>query len=236
MHLLKRIIAALPEGRTVNKIVVSPLNTLVRCGEWGASSTFCDPGERGVAAGECLVGLEGKQAAGYALSDRLIEASWGMAAVNALLQPVSLKVSPLNASGLLARVGRGKLVAAVGAFPFLEELKPLFSGLEIIDRPPWLGARGVEAARKILPRAEVVAITGSSFVNHTAERLLELCPRAYVLVLGPTTPLTPVLFDYGVDAICGAVISDAGRVCAAIRQGISFRRSGSLDFVTAFRG
>ena len=47
-----------------------------------------------------------------------------------------------------------------------------------------------------------------SFVLYCAiERLLELCnPKAYVVILGGTAPLSRVLFDYGFEAISGTKV------------------------------
>lgn len=235
MRMLEQIVTTLPEGMITESAIVCDRGILMHCGGWGLSSTFRDPRENIVAGAESLIGVEGKKAATYAFSDRLIEASWGMATVNALLQPTSLDLCPLNAASILAQVGRGRRVASIGAFHFLEKLRPLFKSLEIIDHQPWRGEEGVKAARKILPQADVVAVTGSSFINHTAERILGLCPRAYVIVLGPTTPLTPLLFEYGVDAICGTIVTDSSRACCDINRGASFRNAGGLTCVTAFR-
>jgi len=56
----------------------------------------------------------------------------------------------------------------------------------------------------------VVAITGTSLTNHTLEHLLELCdPKAYIVMLGDTVPLSPVLLDYGVHALSGTRVVDA---------------------------
>jgi uncharacterized protein (DUF4213/DUF364 family) len=55
--------------------------------------------------------------------------------------------------------------------------------------------------------------------------LLRLCRRdAFVVLIGPTTPLSPVLFDYGVDVLCGAVVEDARYVLASIASDVSTRR------------
>jgi len=57
------------------------------------------------------------------------------------------------------------------------------------------------------------------------EGLIRLCrPGVFVLVLGPTTPLSPVLFDYGANVISGTLVTDPETVLRYISQGASFRQ------------
>ena len=51
-------------------------------------------------------------------------------------------------------------------------------------------------------------ITGSSIVNKTLPRLLELCKNAYVVLTGPTVPLCPALLERGIDRLAGMVVTD----------------------------
>jgi uncharacterized protein (DUF4213/DUF364 family) len=65
----------------------------------------------------------------------------------------------------------------------------------------------------VLPRADVVGITGSTLTNGTLEGVLALCrPDAFVVLIGPSTPLSPILFNYGVDVLCGTLVDDPLRV------------------------
>jgi uncharacterized protein (DUF4213/DUF364 family) len=55
--------------------------------------------------------------------------------------------------------------------------------------------------------------------------VLALCrPKALVLVLGPSTPLSPILFDYGVHILSGSVVEDVDSVLWAVSQGANFRQ------------
>jgi hypothetical protein len=64
-----------------------------------------------------------------------------------------------------------------------------------------------------------------TLINHTLEGLLALCPpEAFVIVLGPSTPLTPLLFDHGVDILSGAVVTAIEPVLRIVSQGGNFRQ------------
>lgn len=71
----------------------------------------------------------------------------------------------------------------------------------------------------------MVAITGTAFTNHTLPHLLALCaPTAFVLMLGDTLPLSPVLFDYGLDALSGSRVVDPELTLRCVSQGANFRQ------------
>ncbi|NIO72626.1 MAG: hypothetical protein GTN71_27310, partial [Anaerolineae bacterium] len=92
----------------------------------------------------------------------------------------------------------------VGHFPFIPRVREAARQLWVLEKRPGEGDLPAEAASEVIPQADVVAITGTSLINHTFEELIGLCrPEAFVLVLGPTAPLSPVLFNYGVDVISG---------------------------------
>ncbi len=61
-------------------------------------------------------------------------------------------------------------------------------------------------------------ITSSAIVNKSIERLLELS-QGFTIVLGPGTPMSDILFDYGVDMIAGVKVVDEKRMMAKIAQG-----------------
>ena len=90
-----------------------------------------------------------------------------------------------------------------------------------------------DEAERIIPQAEVVAITGAAFTNHTIERLIKLCaPRAYVIVLGGTAPLSPVLFDYGINAISGTKVVNIDLALCCISQGATHQQIGGIRKIT----
>ncbi len=158
-------------------------------------------------------------------SDNPLEATVGMAAINSALEVDESRCVEANAAQVLRERGEDKKVALVGHFPFIDRLREGVGTLWVLEQRPAEGDLPAEMAAEILPQADVVAITGVTLINHTFEPLLRLCrPDAFVLVLGPSTPLWPGLFDYGVDAISGTKVVDAQEVLRYISQGASFRQ------------
>lgn len=161
----------------------------------------------------------------YAKSERPLEASIGLAAMNALLEVDESRCVELNAEEVILKEGAGRKVAIVGHFPFTPRVKEAAEKVWVLEKRPVGGDLPAEMAAEVLPQADVAAITGTSFINHTFEGLVKLCrPDALVIVLGPTTPFSPVLFDYGVDVISGSKVVDAEAVLRYISQGATFKQ------------
>jgi len=180
-----------------------------------------------------------------ARSDSLLEASIGLAVINALLDVDEDACVELNAEQVIldqlhsARSPDRGRVAVVGHFPFIPRVREAARQLWVLEKRPGEGDLSAEAAPEVIPQADVVAITGTSLINHTFEELIRLCrPDAFVLVLGPTTPLSPVLFNYGVDVISGTLVTDPETVLRYVSQGASFRqikRSKGVKLLTLAR-
>jgi uncharacterized protein (DUF4213/DUF364 family) len=87
------------------------------------------------------------------------------------------------------------------------------------------GDLSAEKAEEILPQADVIGITGTAFINHTIDGLLSLCQKdSWIIMIGGTTPLSPVLFDYGVDMVAGSRVTDPQKAIRCIGQGATFRQ------------
>jgi uncharacterized protein len=133
--------------------------------------------------------------AALAKSDRLLEASIGVASINSLLEVDERRALELNAGELLIERGTGKRVALVGHFPFIPRLRRSARQLWMIEQQPMPGEYESDVAADLIPQADIAAITGSALINHTLDHLLGLCRAdAEVMVLGASTPLSPVLF------------------------------------------
>ena len=177
-----------------------------------------------------------KDLAAMAHSESLLEASIGMATINSLLEVALDTCVELNAKELIQQKGEGKNVAIIGHFPFTPRVREKAKALWVIEKNPRQGDLPEEAADQYLPQADVVAITGTSLTNHTLDHLLKLCrPKAYVVMLGDTVPLSPVLFDYGVHAVSGTRVVDPDMALRCISQGSNFRQIKGIKKLTMTR-
>lgn len=166
-----------------------------------------------------------QELAAYALSDNTLEAGIGIAAINSLLEVDESGAVEINASEVLMTRGAKKNVALVGHFPFIPRLRTATRNLWVIEQHPDSDEHPAHSAAEFIPRADVVALTGSALINHTLDDLLSLCSQeALVLILGPTTPLSPVLFRHGAGIIAGSRVIDEPAVLQAVSQGANFRQ------------
>jgi hypothetical protein len=172
-----------------------------------------------------LAGAPASDLAALIHSESATERSIGLAAINALLNADARAADEGNAEDLLLRLGAGKRVAVVGHFPFVDRLRAAAATCWVLELRPGPADTPADRAAGVIPQADVVAITAMTLLNDTFDALVKLPrPGAFVLLLGPSTPLSPILFDYGVDAISGTVVVDIPAVLAAVGQGANFRQ------------
>ncbi len=158
----------------------------------------------------------------YAYSWNLIEAAIGVAAINSLIQPEG---DEANIFDILPRLCSRRKVVIVGMFPrkYVERVKESASQLYILEINPQLlspeeGIYPATACEYLIPESEIALITGSTLINKSLERLLDLAKDAYTIIVGPSTPMTPVMFKYGVDMLAGVRIRGPRRVLEGISR------------------
>ena len=176
-----------------------------------------------------LVGASARELASWSQLDAgsLTQASVGFATLNALLAAAAPDHpwTELNASEVIAERGAGKRVALVGHFPFVEDLRQRVGTLWVLELEPRPGDLPASAAAEVLPQADIVAITSTTLINGTFAGLMALRnPAALTMLLGPSTPLSPILFDYGVDIMSGALVENIDATLHAASQGAGFRQ------------
>lgn len=240
MGILHDLIASLEEDWPVEEVRTCVFWTAVVSRHCGLASTIREVGPHGERRVRGVGSLQEKSAlelAQYVKSDLPLEAGMGMASINSLLEVDESRCVELNARDFLLERGRDKKVALVGHFPFIAKLRETAETLWVLEQYPTEEELPAEAAEEILPQADLVALTGTTLINHTLDHLLSLRrPDSPVMLLGPTTPLSPVLFDYGVDIISGTKVIDTQMALRCISQGATFQQVKGVRLLTMTKG
>jgi uncharacterized protein (DUF4213/DUF364 family) len=246
METIDRLLGSLESDAPVSQILVGTFWTAVvldtdppRC---GLASTLRSEGTGSwppvVDAGR-LLERSGRELAAMLHSERILEASIGMATFNALLEVDREPLVEVNAADLILEQGTGKCIAVVGHFPFIERARAAAKECWVLELRPGPGDLPADKAAEILPAADIVALTGTSLLNHTFDDLMAQCrDDAFVLLLGPSVPMVPLLFDAGVNALSGTLVDDPEQVMLSLSQGATFRqikRGGGLRLLTWVR-
>lgn len=233
MQILNDIIKELPQGKIVEvrlglhwTVVVVETNGGLQS---GLASTLVSQNDNHAEPDVPLAGKLTEQpaleVAHWALSQQRTLASIGVATINALLPRQPEAWQDGNAEEMITARGQGKKVALIGHFPFVERLSQNVGQLTVLELKPRPGDLHAEKAQDILPQSDVIAITGMSLINHTLPDLLALCPKnAYVMVLGPSSPLSPVMYDYGISLVSGSIVEKIDAVLKTAAQGGNFRQ------------
>ncbi len=151
-----------------------------------------------------------------------LEIAIGLATANALIEPPPDAVDDHEATTYL-NLHKGVKVAMVGLFaPLVSRIRATGAGLTIIEKNSARIEILDDAEKKdALKSCDVAIITATTLLNNTFEEIINLLgtPRA-VALMGPSTPLIPVIFrDTPVTHLGGAVVADFSRVMQIISEG-----------------
>jgi uncharacterized protein (DUF4213/DUF364 family) len=179
-----------------------------------------------------LSGKSARELASWLHQEKWLEAGIGMAALNSLIEVDQRKLREVNAKQIIAERAAGKKLMVVGHFPFVEAMRSSVRNLWVMEKQPRKGDFSEEEGYQLLSEADVVAITGSSLINHSFEKIMSRCkPQSFKIMLGPSTPLSPILFNYGLDVLGGALVEDAPAVVTMVGKGCAFRQLKSVRTV-----
>lgn len=225
--LYDELLATVPEEALVSGYVAGRHWVMVESSLGGVGLAQHFPRPDGTDPDHQVLGRPLKEVAGLLKSWDYNLASLGMAALNAASNTMMLiPQSPLQTAAeknpgdafeyFLPKVA-GKKVGVIGHFPHLEELAG-HCRLSIFERQPQPGDLPDPAAEYLLPDQDLVYVTGTTFINKTITRLLELAKGAEVCIVGPSTPMIPGLFRHGIHSLSGLVVTDYLELARAITE------------------
>jgi len=207
----------------VKDVVVGIFNTLVIAERAGIASTLRPVRDEGGILPETISGKTTKELAQLSLSKNPIEASIGLAVINASI-PLPEHYVEIDGRELFLKMGKDKICACIGHFPFIQKLEPMLKKLYTFEKKPSGGDLPEEKIPDFLPLADVVLITGMTLTNHSFESVMKHVKKgAYVLFMGPTVPVSPILFDFGIDALCGTLVIEPDMVMEQVKMGVSYK-------------
>jgi uncharacterized protein (DUF4213/DUF364 family) len=206
--------------RTVADVRVGLGYTAVQLddGRCGLAYTFRDEAHEGCCVNREAGTLVDRRASDLAewakLSDRVV-AAVGLATLNALTDaPPSATEADLLTE---LQVTSADVIGMVGYFgPFVGPLRSRGKALHIFERRPTAQTNVLPetAAAEVLPKCDVVILSGTTLINRTLDDVLSLCRNAHeVAILGPSTPLLPAVFvNRGVTILSGVQVVEPARV------------------------
>ncbi len=165
-----------------------------------------------------------------------LEVSVGMAALNAVLKYDSNSVIEINAREILLERCVGKNVAIIGHFPFVDQFREKSRNTWVLELNPGPGDLDASEYVNILPKSDVIGLTATSLMNGTFDDLSKCFPSdALVVMMGPSTPMSSILFDFGVDILAGSEVTDSVVLSKFIAQGTSLHKVDGLKRITIAR-
>ena len=156
------------------------------------------------------------------------EAAMGLAAINSALNALEVvrrnwgkRLNESQEQDVFTSMRdemRGKRVAVIGHFQGLEPLAEICR-LSVLERRPQAGDLPDYASEYILPEQDIVIMTATTLINKTMPRLVALSQGTRIVVAGPSTPLHPLMFDYGIDVLGGLLVEDEDGVWRTVAEG-----------------
>jgi len=223
-ELYDALIDGIPQDAIADKIICGTSHTIVRCGDTIGLSATLEDTWRPQMMPDRRAGMPLRELARCIKSWEFTEASIGLAAINAWyndkerVRELGLEIAnrsqveDRNSDPFISmqRDIKNKTVTVIGHFPYIDQLFAPVCNMRIIEKfHPTDGDYPDHAADYLLPESDYVFISSYTVAEKTLPRYLELSKNAIVTLVGPATPVAPVLHKFGVANIAGFVIRDA---------------------------
>jgi uncharacterized protein (DUF4213/DUF364 family) len=234
------LIAGIPEDRVIDRVIPGGRWTMVRSGSGtGLAMTIAPRLIRETRPRTLPPSLEGyplRKLAEASKSWNFVEAALGVAAINAFWNSPehpavagTLKNEDKSAFAAWRERAAGKKAAVIGHFPDLEKSIGMVCELSILEKRPQGGDYPDSACEFLLPQQDLVFATGVTLINKTLPRLLGLSNSAEFILVGPSVPLCPRLFDFGARDLQGFVVTNpelCGEIILGNRQDLCIFDAG----------
>ncbi len=230
MEILKSIISKTEDYKIVD-YKIGNFITFIESKNYGVSSTLATNNLT-----ENLLNKSTKEISNWIFSDDLLKASVGMASINSSLIKPDYDFHEANGFELIKEKGLNKNIGVIGHFPFVERLKNIANDLYVFELNPKEGDIHSDYLDNYIDDIDVLAITGTTLINHTFEKVMRNVKNdCYVVLLGPSVPLTDVFFDFKINVVSGAFISDKETFLNSMNKGTNFRSLEGKKYFTIIK-
>lgn len=203
---------SIPLGHRVDKVLVGHNWTMVRSGSLcgiARSPSRDTEGARSVRPDDGFKGMELRDLAAYLVSDNHLARSIGLAAVNCFWNHKDADYPELvEVGGFSGLEPPGDGVLIIGGFR--GALRRLTNARIVEREPKFESDIHADDAAPYIAKAKVLAITAQTLMNDTLQGILDNAqnvPRR--ILIGPSAPLCPLLFNHGITEVSAVVVQDA---------------------------
>ena len=152
----------------------------------------------------------------------VLQRAIGLATANALIEPFGDTTEDREATTYF-NLQPGEQVVMVGLFsPLVDRIRATGAILTVIEKnPDRLALLSQKEKQSALKNCDVAIITATTLLNNTFEEITDALgsPRL-VALMGPSTPLAPVIFrNTPITHLGGAIVADPSRVMQIISEG-----------------
>ncbi len=243
-RMIRAIAASADPASLIEDIRIYTNWVLVRTAKWSLSTVF-----RGMPGFDDRPGMDtymgdwlgrpGLESAMELLSSRVtLKRSVGMACLKSLL-PESSCMLPGNAIDLFEAASEQVPTCFIGHFKEGAEWRDRGRPVSIVELFPRPGDIHWDDAGEVLGTARIVLMTGLTLVNGTLPAVVRRTPSARIrVILGPTVPPSPILFDCGIDMLGVTLVNDVEAMARYAELGggsITYSPPGALRKINVVR-
>ncbi|QSH58954.1 hypothetical protein A0J47_019880 [Photobacterium damselae subsp. damselae] len=218
-QLEQALAASIPNSIVVDSVLFGFNWVFVKAGNLCGIARSPERGTEGARTIRPKEGFAGKtlaQLAQYFCSFDPLCRALGLAAINAYWNRIDNPYHFNHTGGFSAITPPGNGLVIIGGFRSVQQR---LHSAKIIEREPRPGDIAVEDAPMAFQTAQQLAITAQTLMNGSLEPIL--CSSRNVphhLLVGPSAPLCPILFDYGIDEISGLIMKNPTKVMQFIAE------------------
>lgn len=243
-QMIKTIACSADHEHVIEDIRIYTNWVLVKTCKWSLSTIF-----RGMPGFEDKPGMvswmgdwlykPGLESAIKLLSSReTLRRAVGMACLKSLL-PAPSNVFSGNAINMVESAAMKVPTCFIGYFKEAAQWREIGRPVNIIELFPRPGDIHWNDADEVLGQARIVLMSGLTLVNETLAAVIRRTPSAKIRVMmGPTVPPSPVLFDLGIDMIGVTLVNNMELMARYAELGggsIAYSPPGALERINMVR-